>query len=217
MRAEKAASVVLVCAALFLSGCEAGGLALSAASTFDLYDYFQGDSNLMEKNYAAAEYMADRARTFIGGHTRIQALPFLDEQEPRLVTKFGKELPEQIAERLIQLGYNVDMTAVSTGVEPAYQTPPLPTMRNPEFTLTGSYSRDSGNVVVRMRIQETGTGRERASFQYILPHRGNVRRDIKAEPTIEQIVQPVPDNAPNAAPATVPGVTSSPLPPILNN
>lgn len=169
-----------------LSGCAAGWSA-SMLGAGDLYEYFKGDTNLLERNYATADYLAERGHGFVRTGSTIKALPFLDSGDPRLVTKFGRELPEQIGERLNQLGYNVDLSSVSSAPEASPASMALAPMKTADFLLNGYYTRNASTVDVKIAIQEAGTGRERAAFQYSLPRHGNVREDTKPATIIEQM------------------------------
>ena len=205
MRVKKAALVLGAFAAL--AGCSGaeGQATMAALSSFDLFDYFQGDVNLAEKNYAAADYLADRGKGFVKKEDGIKALPLLDEDEPRMETKFGRRIPEQIGERLNELGYNVDITGVATGVDPAFQATQQTVMSNPRYLLTGSYARKTSQINIRLRMQDAVTGQVRAMYDYALPRHGNVRKDSKAEPMIMKVddqpaqveemeIQPVPED-----------------------
>lgn len=174
-------SGLLLAAALLLSGCAA-----TALSEFSALDYFQGDVNMAEKNYAAADYLISRARPFAPPGSSIKAVPLLDEEEPRLTAPLGREIPEQIGRRLGELGYNVDLISVATGLDPAYQPAYPMTIHEPQFLLGGSYRRGASDIKVRLRLQETASGIERAAYDFTLPRRAGVRKGTKPEPLIIQ-------------------------------
>ncbi len=126
-------TLFLLTAFFLLGACSTSSMTTAAAvvGAFDPLDIFQAKVNMQEKNYAAADYLVGRATNFVKPGHAIRAMPLLEVEEPRLVTPFGKMVPEQIGERLIQLGYNVDLTAVSTGVAPEFTPAPEPSARKP--------------------------------------------------------------------------------------
>ena len=166
-----------------LAGCKTVMLASSVGS-LDPFSYFTSPVNMMEKNYATADYLADRGRGFVKPHHKIKALPLQDFQEPRIITHFGKQTPKQIGERLIQLGYNVDLSEVWTEVNKAYAPAPHPVTNEPDFILAGSYVRKSSSLDVTVRIQDARTGVERAVFSYSVPRQGDIRKGSEPKPVI---------------------------------
>lgn len=161
---------------------------VAAISDFDPLKFFETNKvNMAEKNYAAADYLVDRGRGFIKPGAAIRATPLLDVQEPRLMTQFGRLVPEQIGERLTQLGYNVDLSAVSTDVRPEFQSAPQPAARKPDFILSGSYIRRGSDLDLRINITDADTGLERAMFNYTLPRTSDIRSKSKPQPTIYRL------------------------------
>jgi hypothetical protein len=182
--------MLAACASLW--ACETASTvatAASAATNLDLMSYFLDDVNVMEKNYAAADFMADRARGFVSKNNIIKALPLLDSDEPRLMTEFGHEMPEQVGRRLNEIGYKVDLTDVMTG--PGYDETGRGVRRislgDPDYILTGAYKRQRSTVDVVYKIQDARTGIERAAFNYSMPRRGALRDSVKPEPMITRI------------------------------
>lgn len=177
-------SIAALCSLLLLTGC------LEAASNASLGDplgIFQSRNiNLVEKNYAAADYLADRAKNYVGHADTIRAMPLLDVGEPRIITRLGKEIPEQVGERLVQLGYQVDTSAVNTNLAPSYAPTPQVVASRPGYILAGSY-RDKGAVIdVSLTIKDAMTGQERAGFNYTLPHVGEVRKHANQAPAFQK-------------------------------
>lgn len=170
---------------LFLSACSAIPAVVSV-SDFDPRDFFKDEVNLMDSNYRAADYMAGQAKNFIRPGDTIRVLPLLDIQEPRLGTTIGKKIPEQVGERFAQLGYDVDLAAVQTGLAPAFDPVRQPVFKSSDYTLSGEYVRKSNILDVRLRLQETGTGRELSSFSYELPRTAQIRSQSKPQPVINK-------------------------------
>lgn len=173
----------LLLSLVFLAGCKTVMLA-SGIAGFDPMSYFHDPVNMTEKNYATADYLADRGRGFVKPYHKIKALPLQDFQEPRIITYFGKETPKQVGERLIQLGYNVDLSEVWTEVNKAYAPAPQPVTNDPDFILAGSYVRKTSSLDVTVRIQDARTGIERAVFSYSVPRRGDIRKGSEPKPVI---------------------------------
>lgn len=163
--------------------------AASAATNLDLMSYFLDDVNVMEKNYAAADFLADRARGYVSKNNIIKVLPLLDSDEPRLTTEFGREMPEQVGRRLGEIGYKVDLNDVMTG--PGYDETGAGVRRiplgEPDYILTGAYKRQRSTVDILYKIQDARTGVERASFNYSMPRRGSLRDSVKPGPMITRI------------------------------
>jgi hypothetical protein len=152
----------------------------------DPFMYFDDPVNMMQKNYATADYLADRAKGFVTTSHTIQAQPLQDFQEPRIITQFGKDVPMQVGQRLVQLGYNVDLTPVWTQVNDVYDPIAHPSISNPDFILTGSYGRKTSSLDVTVRIVDAHTGIERASFTYNIPRQGDLRKATTPKPTIQR-------------------------------
>lgn len=174
---------------LFVAGCSGVTTALSTASLMDFnpLDFFGTPVNMREKNYAMADYLIDRAKNYMRPGTKIKAMPLQDIQEPRLVTPLGKQIPEQIGARLAELGYNVDLSEVSTDVNPAYAPVPEPVTYTPDFILGGSYIRKGSNLELRVSIKDANSGFERASFDTVLERVGNIRKDTTQKPVIYRV------------------------------
>jgi hypothetical protein len=176
-------AALLLLSLVLMAGCKTVMVASSIAS-FDPLSYFKDPVNMMEKNYATADYLADRGRGFVKPHHKIKALPLQDFQEPRIVTHFGKQTTKQVGERFIQLGYNVDLSEVWTEVNKAYAPAPQPVTNDPDFILAGSYVRKTSSLDVTVRIQDARTGVERAVFSYSVPRRGDIRKGSEPKPVI---------------------------------
>lgn len=180
---NRARACCMVLTALALGGCAAAALINNPLR------HFENQANLAEENYAAADYLIGQAKNYVTHDRSIKAMPLLDEQEPRLMTELGKQIPEQVGGRLVQLGYRVDLTSVVTGIDPQYAAAPQPVVSAPDFILSGSYIRKASIVDVKLRLQDARTGEERGTFAYSLPRTGEIRRDTKTKP----LIYPVPN------------------------
>jgi hypothetical protein len=170
---------------VLLTACKPEVVALSTIG-FDPLSYFDDPVNMMQKNYATADYLSERAKGFVKTEHTIQAQPLQDFQEPRIITHFGKDVPMQVGQRLIQLGYNVDLTPVWTQVNDVYDPIAHPSIQNPDFILTGSYGRKTSTLDVTVRIVDARTGIERASYSYTIPRKDQLRKDTTPKPVIQK-------------------------------
>lgn len=186
-----------LCAVLLLSGCAAATAnAVLGKAGSNFYQYFsQDDPNLIEKNYAAADYLVQQATTFIRkDRDVIKASPLTDIEEPEVFTTIAKVIPEQVGTRLSQLGYKVDMSEVSEAVDEVYLQGINVKQDAARFILSGTYrERDRSNLDVSLRIVDVKTGRFVGGFDYILPVRGGLRELSKPETRIFR-VEPAQEN-----------------------
>ncbi len=166
--------IIALCSLLLVGGCVAGSV---NSVMDDPLGIFQSRAiNLTEKNYAAADYLISRAKNYVRREDTIKAMPLLDVSEPRIVTRLGKEIPEQVGGRLIQLGYSVDISAVNTNLAPSFAPTPQAISTRPDYILAGSY-RDKGTAIdVTLTLKDSATGQERGVYNYTLPRVGEVRR-----------------------------------------
>ncbi len=168
-----------------LAGCNTTALTAANLMDFNPLDFFSDPVNMREKNYATADYLISRAQNYVHVGDKIKAMPLLDVQEPRFVTSLGKQIPEQIGERLIELGYKVDLSEVNTDANPAFAPTPQPVTNAPEFILSGSYIRKpNATLDLRIYLKDSRTGFERASFEYTLERTGQIRKDSTPKATI---------------------------------
>lgn len=184
---KKTARIWMLAAALFVAGCNTATLTAASLIDFNPLDFFGTPVNMREKNYAMADYMIDRAKHYMRPNSKIKAMPLQDVQEPRLMTPLGKQVPEQIGERLIELGYSVDLSEVSSDVNPNYAPSPQPVTYTPDFILGGSYVRKGSNLDLRVSIKDAATGFERASFETVLERVGDIRKGTTQKPTIYRV------------------------------
>ncbi|MCC7305244.1 MAG: hypothetical protein IT558_03180 [Alphaproteobacteria bacterium] len=182
----KKGALVFLSALAFLTACEHATTAMMGA---DVMNFFMDEKiNMTEKNYAVADYLVERGGGFVKKEHIIKARPLLDVEEPRIIPGLAKQIPEQIGQRMIQLGYTVDLSEVSTDVEPELSSRPPPAIGAADYILSGSYTKKSKmfekTMDVRIRIVDAVTGIERAAFDYTIPRTGELRRDSNTKPVI---------------------------------
>ncbi len=161
--------LVLLAAASFLSACAAAILDTAAQQIFKSHDV-----NLIERDYAAADYLAGQAKNFVSRDDLIGAEVLAEVHRPDLSSEIGRMIPEQIGTRLSQLGYRVDLRNVKTA-EGGDALGPPPGTRPPKFMLSGNYVRGK-TLDVSLHITEIRTGQVVAAFDYSLNMNSKIRK-----------------------------------------
>lgn len=169
----------LMALALLLSGC---AVADEVQST--LFDTTK--VNLTDSTYAATDMLAPQAKSRITQNTPIRIAPLTDVATPNETTAFGNQVSNQIASRLVQLGYNVQSVAASPlalSDSPAVLTPveasaaPKPSLgpvkasvgRGGDCVVGGTYTRMKHQVLVSLRIVQAPDQRIIAAYDYNVP------------------------------------------------
>lgn len=147
---------------LGLSGCMTGTALLD---TYGAGIFREDNTNMTERNYGAADYLVQQAGSYMKNGKLVKALPMRDVEEPVLTAKIGRIIPEQVGIRLAQLGYNVDVSEVSSSPESDY----LRGGGAPDFTLSGTYQRKGQDLIVHLRITQVHGGNVVGAFDYSMP------------------------------------------------
>ncbi|GAB6191801.1 FlgO family outer membrane protein [Desulfocastanea catecholica] len=95
--------VALVCILFFLSGC-------ASFNCTRLETIFGDKTNLIQFSYTIAEHLTERSRPpLVPRHPDMPVLvtTFVDNNDLQQTSRFGRVLQEQVASRLVQLGYTV--------------------------------------------------------------------------------------------------------------
>lgn len=175
-----------------LTGCNAvvAGAGYVAA---DRYINAEG-ANLAAQNYAVADYLLQQARTYVKRDSLIMAEPLTDLQTPEVSTTIARLIPEQIGIRLSQLGYRIDLGAVTTGPDTNYLRPSLKSGESPDFIITGTYLRAQsgrffgGDILdVKARIIDVKNDRIVASFDYPIEADADLRKLSEPKPKIMRV------------------------------
>lgn len=155
-----------------------------AASGPSLGIFQTQDANMLARNTAAADYMVDQMRSFVGMSDIIRAAPLSDPQEKNLAAPIGSVIPEQVGLRLIQLGYKVDLQDVSDADNPSgFENAPFPKGGH-NFTLGGTYEHTRKDLMVHLRLIDDRSGRVVAAFDYGLPYDREVGKKSSPKPKI---------------------------------
>lgn len=126
--------------------------------------------NITQYNYAAADYLVQQSRTYITRRDVIKAIPLTDEDEPRVFSNIGSDIPEQVGIRFSQLGYKVDLSDVlTTNDNVNYLKPAGRLTEAADFYLGGTYLRRSKGLEISLRLSDADTGQVVAVFDYTMP------------------------------------------------
>lgn len=180
-------SIALLSAALIsLTGCAEVFLAAGATGAYMAQPL---DTNLVPSSYAAADYMIKQVDDFVKKDDLIKAVPLVNATDTRILTTVDKTVPEQIGTRLMQLGYNVDLSEVSTRPDAAQIAGAGG--QKPDFILSGTHTRKARNTLfpkedlgVSMQITDAKTGRVLTTFDYALPVSPDVKELSDPKPQI---------------------------------
>lgn len=169
--------------ALVAGGCTAAFLSMPT------HGIMQDQSvNLAEKNYAAADFLIQQADTFITRHHMIQATALNNLTDPDMTSDFGRLIPEQVGIRLSQLGYQIDLSSVSTGEDTVYLRPAEPG-KPPHFILAGSYLEARNEIEINLRLVDVKTSRIVAAFNYVVPYSRGVATLMEPKPRVFRVSQ----------------------------
>lgn len=160
-----------------------GGTALGAAG-MGVFD--RDETVLIEKNYAAADYLIQQADAFINRrYDLIIAEPLTDNVQPLASPDINRRIPEQIGVRLSQLGYRMDLSKVAGSVETNYLKPTITDGETPDFVLSGNTTRRGGEMDVSLRIVDIKAQRVVGAFDYIIEiNSRDLRESAKPKPKI---------------------------------
>lgn len=166
------------------SGCTAQMLNTAAHGIFP-----QSETNFKEQNTAAADYLIQQARSFIGRGDLMIAEPLSDAKQPGMSSTISKMIPEQIGVRLSQLGYRMDLSQVATGRDTNYLKPSITGGEKPDFILSGTYLRRRIEMDVSLRIIDIQAGRVIAAYDYIMPLNRETAELSQPKPKILRLEQ----------------------------
>lgn len=142
------------------------------------YMFYSGeDVNLIEMNYAAADYIAGQARNNLNRATPVLTGILTPSQNPDVTSEFGRLIPEQIGARFSQLGYIVKPQPRDDGL-------PKPEIRR-HALLAGTYiySESDLSVTINLRLIDSETGQIIGAHDYILPVNKEINDMLQVKPT----------------------------------
>lgn len=164
---------LLACVAVFpvLTGCTEKIMFRGAITTMTAAMegvFMRTDVNLKEKNYAAADFLAQRLKPAAGFGRLIAVRALSEVDNPGITSPLGTKIPEEIGLRLMDLGYKVDIRDVATGPNDGLYNGVPASAGLPAFVLTGSYLRNRDDMDVHLRVVDAGSGQVVAAFDYKL-------------------------------------------------
>lgn len=171
---NRRASLILaaIACSLFAGGCTAAMLLQDAKYRF-LSDE---EVNLLDINYAAADYIVGQARGSLTSNSIVLSKPLTESQNPIAPSKFGKVIPEQVAARMVQLGYKVRASN------------DVPETRR-HFILTGTYLTSETNVTVSLRLLDSATDQMMGAYDYVIPINEDIDALLQPQPAVMRVSQ----------------------------
>ena len=168
-----------------LSGCTGALWGAAALGGHELNLFQNPDVNLTAKNYAVADYLIQQGKTFIEHDDVIKLEPLVNVEDKQTPAEIGSLIPEHIGARLIQLGYNVDMSAlgISEKIAPRIH-------KKPDIILSGHYLNNppefgtNANLDISLRLVHVKQNRSIGAFDYVMPSNREIRRLSTPKPQI---------------------------------
>ncbi len=158
--------------------------------------FFADPVNLKERNYAAADYMVSQFGAFVRRYDDvIKVVPLVDVDEPALQAPVGQEIPGQVGQRLSEIGYLVDLSAVTPKAD-ALSEDSLKN-RQPDFILGGQYDRNRTSVDIHFRFIERQSGRVITTYDYTLPYSADMKKMSDPQARIIQMREQAPPDPQN--------------------
>ncbi len=180
--------LLLVLLAPFLSACGyskfelfTAGVAATANGIFD-----SPKVNLREKDAAAADYLLQQSGNYINREDIIAAKPLYEADHAGVSSPLGRKISSDIALRLSELGYNLDLHEVASPSDKAISSVGA---AYPQYILSGTYLiiRKKRKVAVSLRISDAGSGKMISAFDYTMPLTGEIDRLSRGETRIFRI------------------------------
>lgn len=179
----KAVLTITLSAAALLQGCSLTAMELKDRG---MEFIFGKEVNMTEKSYAATDYLVQQASNNLKHSqlTRVEALSNLDA--PKLTSPIATLIPEQVAQRFVQLGYPMDLSAVADKTDSSFYDSPH-AQETADNILTGTYSQDDKGIHINLRMKKADTGRVFSTFSYIIPQSRHTQEAAEPEAQIMSI------------------------------
>ncbi len=163
--------VITLASALLLQGC-----AMSAAQIKNKgLEFIHGKHiNLIEKNYAAADYLVQQAGNNLKHDQLIKAIKLIDADAPQLSSDIASITTEQIGQRFVQLGYRVDISEVADKSDTSFAQSPEQ-YNAPDNIVGGTYTHDDDSFTIHLRMTKVKTGNVFATYSYTMPMTKQIR------------------------------------------
>lgn len=188
-------------AVIMLSGCTALGVGTAdkLIQRTPLGQYFGAPTNLVEKSYAAADYLAHQLqKQGVDLGETIYMTRLQNTASPEIPTQFDYIIPEAVGERLAQLGYGADLSAVS--VKDTGQN-----NRNPaSLAFMGHYKKEKEYYRMSTKIIQIKDNTQIAAFNYMIPRSWEIDKLITPEEPEEEAQSTTEQSAEAEAESTAP-------------
>lgn len=150
-----------------------------------VYGKMNQDSELLNRSYAAADYLAGQTLASVDKRTLIIPKSLTHAQNTGIASPFGFIVIEQIASRFAQLGYNVK--APEDGPR-TYD----PALDKKGVTLSGTYLPfgyvlTNGDVRVSLRMIDNADNRVLGAFEYTMPMTYEISELLDDQPTVYRL------------------------------
>lgn len=156
---------------IFLSGCT-----LALLDTASRNIFLREDVNLIEKNYAAADYLVGLTLDNLSKNTVIHAKPLMHANISGISSAFGNVVVDQAASRMTQLGYRVQQ---QDATEPQARS-----MIKSGAVLSGTYMPNQYSALVSLRLSDVRSGQILGAFDYNIPLNAEIAELLEDKPTI---------------------------------
>jgi hypothetical protein len=155
---------------------------------------FEGEQvNVTEVSYAAADMLIQQTKAFVTADTSLQIGMLTDMRRPDKPTALGRMIPSHIGSRFVQLGYEVTASSfqamtgmpqeeiIYNGNVNEYSGSSSRDGYAEKALITGHYVVARKEVLVSLRIIETGSGKVLAAYDYSLPLSGDIKEMIHTD------------------------------------
>lgn len=166
------ALILAVLAVFALPACEVTGGLITDAEDYAVDFFGREEVKLEEKSYAAADYLESRMSGFIDQSASISMEELTLEGEPAVSSDLGKIVPQQVSERLRQLGYNIK---------------PPDWVEKGTFILGGTYDITDDFAEVNLMMRNAASGKVVGEFSYKMKPTREIQRLAAPRPRILRV------------------------------
>lgn len=148
-------------------------------------DFFKRtDVNLLEKNNAAADYMAVPMKEFIDRTDLIIAEPLSQSDNKAITSPLGMKISDEMSRRFSQLGFHMNVHQV---VSDAQRERIHSASEDGKFIFSGHYLRGKKSVDIHLYVMNIKTSQIVAAFDYTIPVTREIESLSNTEPQIFKV------------------------------
>lgn len=141
--------------------------------------FLREDVNLVEKNYAAADYLVGLVQNSISKREYIYPKPLLHANESGLSSPLGVMIIDQVSARFAQLGYTVVLDKPDK--------PVLIDEIKRGSVLSGTYMPNNQEVQISLRLTSASSGQILGAFDYAIPLNSDIAELLESTPVAFKI------------------------------